>query len=253
MKIKAAIVDDEALGRERLRQLLGRESDIEITGEYASGPDAVAGLRRAMPDLLFLDVQMPEMSGFEVLQALGREPLPVVIFVTAHDTHAVAAFEARALDYLLKPVKPSRFKQAMAQARERVAARDTGELSRRMLALLEARTGTPNRLSRLAVKANDRTIFVRVAEVDWIEHAGNYAILHCGKETHLLRETMSALEASLPPDQFVRVSRSLMVNIDCIKELQPMARGEYTALLRDGHRLSVTRGIREIEMRLKFA
>jgi two-component system, LytTR family, response regulator len=252
MKIKVSIVDDEALGRERLRQLLSRESDMEIVGDYSSGSAAVAGIKDAMPDLLLLDVQMPEMNGFEVLQSLG-ELLPVVIFVTAHDNHAVAAFEARALDYVLKPVKPSRFKQALAQARERIASRDTGEISRRMLALLEGRTGAPGHLNRFAVRTNDRIIFVRVSEVDWIEHAGNYAVLHCGKQAHLLRETMSALEASLPPEQFVRVSRSSIVNIDCIRELQPMARGEYTALLRDGHRLSVTRGIRELETRLKFA
>ena len=253
MKIKTAIVDDETLGRERLRLLLAREADIEITGEFASGPEAVAGLSHAMPDLLFLDVQMPEMNGFEVLRSLGRENLPVVIFVTAYETHAVAAFEARALDYLLKPVKPSRFKQAIEQACERVATRRSGDISRRLLNLLDGRPPEPARLTRFSVKGNDRTIFIRAADVDFIEAAGNYVILHCGKETHILRETMSALEAQLSPDQFIRVSRASIVNIDRLKELQPMAQGEYTAMLRDGKRLTVTRGIRELEKRLKFA
>lgn len=263
MRLRAVIADDEPLGRSRLRSLLAKEPDVDVVAECADGDAAVAAVREHRPDALFLDVQMPGRDGFGVLEALAGDPMPQVIFVTAYDQHALRAFEARALDYLLKPFKQARFQETLARVRERLAARPRpdADLAQRLQALLaEARPATPAPtpppaahpvLHRLAVKVNERTLFVRVPDIDYLESAGNYVVLHCGKDHHVIRETMATLEGQLPPD-FLRISRSLIVNLDRVRELQAMAAGEHVVLLRDGRKLPMTRGLREVEERLRF-
>ena len=251
MKLRVLIVDDEPLARERLRRLLGGEPDVEIVEEAGDGPAAVAAVERHTPDLLLLDVQMPGMDGFEVLRALDPKRLPAVVFVTAYDQHAVRAFEARALDYLLKPTSRDRLREALARARERLGS-SSQALPQALLDLLADREAAAPRLRRIAVRTGERVIFVPTDALDWIEAAGNYVILHTGKETHILRETLSALEAQLPGDAFLRVSRSAIVHLRRVKELQSVAAGEHVAILADGQRLPVTRSIREVEERLRF-
>jgi two-component system LytT family response regulator len=251
MKLKAIIVDDEPLARERIRTLLTAEPDFEVVAECASGPEAVTAVRQQSPDLLFLDVQMPEMDGFEVLRALGA-PLPVVIFVTAFDEHAVRAFEAQALDYLLKPFKPARFRGTLARVREQLSRRQPDEITRQLMGLLESRGGKTNHLSRIAVRDRDRVRFVKTADIDWLEASGNYVILHAGRENHVVRETLTALEAQLSPREFVRLSRSAIVNLDRIQHVEPTFNDEHIVVLTDGARLPLTRGVRELQERLKF-
>lgn len=253
MKIRALIVDDEPLACERIRSMLRDEADVEIVGESGDGPSAVAAIKKLSPDLLFLDVQMPGMDGFEVLRAVGRDRMPVVIFVTAYDQHAVKAFEAHALDYLLKPFKPARFKVTVQRAREHLADRQAGAVSKSLAALLaQAATGR-ELISRVAVKTGERTIFVKVERIDYVESAGNYVVLHVGKENHVVRETLSAMEGKLDPKKFIRISRSTLVNADQIKELQPLFKGEHAVVLHNGKQLTMTRGVRELQEALKFA
>lgn len=251
--MKVIIVDDEPLARERIRTLLATEPDVELLAECGSGAEAVEAVRRAPPDVLFLDVQMPEMDGFQVLRALGA-PLPLVIFATAFDEHAVRAFEAQALDYLLKPFKPARFRAALARARDQLARRQPDEITRQLVALLEARGGGgPPHVTRIAVRDRDRVQFVRTADLDWLEASGNYVILHVGRETHVLRETLSALEAQLAPREFLRLSRSAIVNLDRVRHIEPAFNDEHVVVLADGTRLTLTRGLRELQERLKFS
>lgn len=252
MKIRVLIVDDEPLARDRVRSLLLKESDVEIVGECGDGPAAVEAIQALRPDLVFLDIQMPGADGFEVLRRLGPGPLPLVVFVTAFDQHAVRAFEARALDYLLKPFKQSRFRETLQRVRERRAAGTGDDLSARLAGFLAARApGTP-RLSRLMVRNGERTVLVPTADIDSVEAAGNYAVVHVGRTTHIVRETMSALEEQLPAG-FLRISRSAIVNLDRVRELQAMAAGEHVVVLTDGRTLPMTRGLREVEERLKYS
>ncbi len=251
MTIRVLIVDDEPLARERLRSLLDTEKDVELLGECANGLEAVKALTRQPVDLVFLDVQMPGMDGFEVLRALEPHRLPLVIFVTAYDQHALKAFEVHALDYLLKPFKQSRFREALAHAREALAGRKVGAVSQDLLALLaQAR---PERLVRIPVRTGERVQFVKAAQVEYIEAAGNYVVLHTARENHVLRETLSALEDKLDPKQFLRISRSAIVNVEQVKELQPLFKGEHAVLLHNGKQLPMTRGLREVQDLLKFS
>jgi two-component system LytT family response regulator len=252
MKIRALIVDDEPLARQRVRLLLSEEADVEILGESEDGIEAVAQIEAGKPDLLFLDVQMPEMDGFELLRRIPQELLPVVIFTTAYDEHALQAFDAHALDYLLKPFKPERFKQAVQRARELIANKQAGAAARGLLELLGERPAPASQLTRLAVKTPGKVIFVSLEDVDTIEAAGKYAVVHVGKENHILRETMTSLESNLPPQRFLRISRSVIVNIDRIQELQPMFKGENVILLKNGKRYPTSRSLREIQQRLAF-
>jgi two-component system LytT family response regulator len=254
MKIRALIVDDEPLARQRVRLLLAEEPDVEILGECADGPSAVTQIIDAKPDLLFLDVQMPEMNGFAVLERLPADAMPIVIFTTAYDKHALQAFDAHALDYLLKPFKPQRFKEAVQRARDQLSNRHAGAAARGILDLLGERhpsASASSPLKRLAVKTADSIIFVPVENIDAIEAAGKYAVLHVGKENHVLRETMTALEANLPADLFLRVSRSIIVNMDRVQQLQPMFKGENVIILKSGQRYPTTRSIREIQQKLE--
>lgn len=259
MKIRALIVDDEPLARQRIRLLAHDEPDLELIGECASGKDALATIEHNPPNLLFLDVQMPEMDGFEVVEKLPRERLPVVVFTTAYDKHAVRAFEAHALDYLLKPFKPERFKAAMVRVREHLANQQASSAARGLLDLLAARqnlpaaTTTASFLTRLTIKTDDRLVVIKTADIDSIESAGNYVAVNIGRESHILRETLSALETQLDPEQFLRVSRSTIVNLDRVKELQPMFKGEHIIVLLNGKHLAMTRGLREVEQALKFS
>ena len=252
MKIQALIVDDEPLARQRVRLLLSEEADVEILGESEDGIEAVAKIEASKPDLLFLDVQMPEMDGFELLRRVPQDLLPVVIFTTAYDEHALQAFDAHALDYLLKPFKPERFKQAVQRARELIANKQAGAAARGLLELLGERSAPASQMTRLAVKTPGKVIFVSLEDVDTIEAAGKYAVVHVGKENHILRETMTSLESNLPPQRFLRISRSVIVNIDRIQELQPMFKGENVILLKNGKRYPTSRSLREIQQRLAF-
>ena len=245
MKIRTLIVDDEPLARERLRKLLEQERDIEVVGEAASGPEAVAAIKRESPDLVFLDVQMPELDGFGVLAKLDSEHRPAVIFVTAHDKFALQAFEVHAIDYLLKPFDRERFQTSLRRALTQIKRQSSGELSQRLSALLSDLKGPPKHLERLAIKSTGRVLFLKTDDIDWIEAADNYVSLHVGNESHLHRETMSALEDQLAPEKFLRISRSTIVNVDRIKELHPLFHGEYAVVLRNGARLTLSRSYRE--------
>jgi two-component system, LytTR family, response regulator len=251
--IRALIVDDEPLARERIRALLANEPDIAVTGECINGAQAVAAIRDTKPDLVFLDVQMPGMGGFDVIRDLPKEQMPLVIFVTAYDQHALKAFEVHALDYLLKPFKQARFKETLQHAREALASRQAAENSQKLLALINRSQPAPEHLARIPVRNGDRVVFVKTDQVDYIESAGNYVVLHAGKENHVVRETLTALEEKLDPKQFLRISRSTLVNADRIKELQPLFKGEHAVLLHNGKQLTMTRGIREVQERLKFS
>lgn len=244
-KIRALICDDEPLARERIRRYLGSEPDIETVGECANGQQAVEALARLAPDLMFLDIQMPEMDGFGVLKAMGPQKIPVVIFVTAYDKYALRAFEVHALDYLLKPFNRDRFRKALGRARAQLEHDNHGQLDQRLLTLLEDLKTDHKYLDRLVVRSVGRVFFLKTDEIDWIEAAGNYVRLHVGREGHLLRETMSHLEAKLNPDKFLRIHRSTLVNIDRIKELQPLFSGDYTVTLRDGRQLTLSRSYRD--------
>ncbi|HEU4388532.1 MAG TPA: LytTR family DNA-binding domain-containing protein [Blastocatellia bacterium] len=239
--IRALIVDDEPLGREVIREMLSGDPEVEVVAECASGPEAIEAVRCHDADLLFLDVQMPEMSGFQVLEALGPERAPLVIFVTAYDQYAVRAFEVYALDYVLKPFDHERLERALRRAKEQIRKERDSNLSQRIVALLEDVKSRPKYLERLVVKTGGRVFFLKTEEVDWIEAEDNYVRMHTGKESHLFRETIRGLEAQLDPGRFVRIHRSALVNIDRVKELQPWFHGEYRVILKDGTELTLSR------------
>jgi two-component system LytT family response regulator len=245
MPLRVLIADDEPLGRQRLRALLEGEADLEVVGECTDGPSAVAALRQLRPDLLFLDVRMPELDGFGVLEAMGDERPPGVIFVTAYDKYALRAFEVHALDYLLKPFDRERFQKTLERARAQLALAQAPEVHEHLRALLEDARPGKKYLDRVVIKSTTRVFFLRTEEIDWIEAAGNYLKLHVGPEAHLLRETMNSLEARLDPEKFLRIHRSTIVNIERIQELQPWFHGDYVVLLRDGTKLTLSRGYRQ--------
>jgi len=245
VKVKTLIVDDEPLARERLRNLLSSEPEIELIGECGDGKEALAAIRTQSPDLLFLDVQMPELDGFGVIAALQGERMPAVVFVTAHDKFALKAFEVHAVDYLLKPFDRERFQKALGRALNQIKREQTEGLSQRLSNLLADLRPEPKSPDRLPIKADGRVLFLKIDQLDWIEAADNYVHLHAGKESHMIRETMSAIEARLPPTKFLRISRSVIVNVEHVKELQPMFHGEYTVILHNGTRLTLSRSYRE--------
>jgi two-component system, LytTR family, response regulator len=244
-KIRTLVVDDEPLARERLTSLLGLENDIEVIGQCKDGEHAAHAITEQTPDLVFLDVQMPGLNGFEVIEAVGTDKMPLVIFVTAYDQHALKAFQVRALDYLLKPFDRERFQEALQRARTQIQRAETGDLGRRLLALVKDLRRDQPKTDRLVVKSGGRLFFLRTDEIDWIEAAGNYVRLHVGNTSHLLRETMNAIESRLDPEKFFRIHRSRIVNMERIQEMQPWLNGEYAVLLRTGTRLTLSRGYRE--------
>jgi two-component system, LytTR family, response regulator len=220
-RTRVLIADDEPLARERLRTLLAGEDWVELVAECPDGTHAIEAIPRMRPDLVFLDVQMPGATGFEVIDRVGAAQMPLVVFVTAFDRYALRAFDVHALDYLLKPFDRERFKQALLRARQQLERRSNGELERRLLELVQDLKPSAHRLERFVIKAGGRVFFVRAEEIDWIEAAGNYVKLHVGNDAHLFRETMNSLEAQLDSDVFFRIHRSHIVNIERVKELQP--------------------------------
>ena len=252
MTIRALIVDDEELARGRLRKLLAEAADLEIVGECGNGRDAITFIREHRPDLAFLDVQMPEVSGFDVLRALPEELWPAVVFVTAHNQHAIEAFEVRALDYLLKPFTQARLLAAVERVREHLETQNLAAANQRLAEWLNFTKPEPAHLSRLAVKTGSQTLFIRVEDVDYIESAGNYAVVHTHAERHIIRETLTSLEANLPRRLFLRISRSVLVNLERIKGLQSTPRGECLVFLQDNRQLVMTRGVKEIQERLQY-
>ncbi|HSK73863.1 MAG TPA: LytTR family DNA-binding domain-containing protein [Pyrinomonadaceae bacterium] len=245
MKIRTLVVDDEPLARERIRRMLHEENDIEIVGECIGGMEAVETIENLHPDLVFLDIQMPQMNGFEVLQLTELTKLPIIIFVTAFDQYALKAFEFHALDYLLKPFSKDRLRSALDRVREQLKGNSNGDFDERIAALLSDLKKENKVLDRLLLKSSGRIYFVKAEEIDWIESAGNYAKLHVGRETHLLRETMSGLEETLDPEKFLRIHRSCIVNIDRVKELHPLFSGDYLVILQDKQELTLSRNYRD--------
>jgi two-component system LytT family response regulator len=243
--IRAVIVDDEPLGRTVIREMLRRDPDFAVVGECASGHDAVTIINGERPDLVFLDVQMPEVDGFQVLSTLDRERLPLVIFVTAYDQYAVNAFEVHAVDYLLKPFDRERFGKALQRAKAQLQRERTDDVNQRILALLEEQRTKPKHLERLVIKNNGRVFFLKTEEIDWISAEGNYVSLHVKKESYLLRETISGLEAQLDPQRFARIHRSQIVNLERIRELRHWSHGEYQVILHNGTELMLSRSYRE--------
>jgi two-component system LytT family response regulator len=243
--IQTLIVDDEPLARERLRDLLQTHPEIEIIGECANGNDAVRVIKEQAPDLVFLDVEMPGMDGFGVIDSLEPSAIPAIIFVTAYDQYAVRAFEVYAVDYLLKPFDQERFEKALERAKKELTGSESASISRRILDALEEIKNRPHHLERLVIKMNGHVFFIKVEEIDWLEAEGNYVRLHAGKESYLLRDTITSLEKQLDPKVFVRVHRSAIVNIDRIKELQPWFHGEYRIVLREGVELTLSRNYKD--------
>lgn len=250
--LRVVVADDEPLARRRMRSLLARDGGVEVVAECASGPEAVEAVGAHRPDVLFLDVQMPGMTGVQVMETLGARAVPAVVFVTAYDEHAVRAFEHHALDYLLKPVDDARFERTLARVRERLAERRASSLSDHLLRLLAEREAAPppaaeppRHLSRIVLKSTGKIQFLEVAEVDWVEADGDYLKLHTARGTHLLRSTMAELERQLDPAEFVRIHRSTLVRLARVKELQPYFHGEYVVILHDGTRLKLSRSYRE--------
>ena len=244
MTIRAAIVDDEPLARRRIRNLLTQVRDVEVIAECANGREAIESLEESPPDLLFLDIQMPEIDGFDVLQAIGVGRVPVVIFVTAYDQFALRAFEAHALDYLLKPFDDERFEAALQRARARIRQQQGRDLDRRLHALLEEVRGDRDYLRRLVVPTGDRSIFIRTDQIDWIEAERNYIRLHVGGRAYLLRENLSRIESALNPTTFCRIHRSTIVNVDRIQAVESLFHGEYLLVLHDGTKLTSGRSYR---------
>ena len=232
--IRAIVVDDEPLARERLRHWLSREPNIVLVGECSQGNEAVEVLRRERPDLVFLDVQMPGLSGVQVLEALGDSAPPAVVFVTAHEQFAVEAFEVQAVDYLLKPVSRERFKTALDRVSKRLA-----------LSRSEASPPAVKLPDRLPVKHNGRIVFVPLADIDWIGSADNYVELHVGSQTFLMRETMYAISQRLPSERFVRVSRTAIVQVARVRQLEPLFHGEYCIELQSGAKVTLSRSHRD--------
>jgi two-component system LytT family response regulator len=243
--IRAVIVDDEPLAREGVRLLLQRDPDIEVIDESGDGADAVEVIRRHRPDLVFLDVQIPEMNGFEVLSALGPEEMPAVIFITAHDRYALQAFEVNALDYLLKPYDDERFMEAVRRAKEHLRMERVSNLSQKLISLLEVYGDRSAFISRLAVRSAGRVVFVTVGEIDWIEAADYYVQLHVGSESYLHRQTMTSLERQLDPDRFIRIHRSAIVNASRIRELRHQGKRDLVVVLESGIELKVARSSRD--------
>lgn len=245
MKIQALIADDEPLARERVRELLASEQDVEILAECSDGREAVEAIQKYTPDLVFLDIEMPELDGFQVLKSVRAERVPAVIFITAYDRYAIKAFEEHAVDYLLKPFDRARFVAALNRARTRLEQNGNGKLGQRLAALLQQVDSQPKLIDRLAIKSRGRVVFLRTEEIEWIEAAGNYVEVHAGKDCHLIRDTLNNFEEKLDARKFMRIHRSCMVNLEFIKELQPGVAGEYVVVMRDGRQLTLSRGYRD--------
>src|ERR1700721_1018440 len=249
--IHVLVADDETPARQRLIDLLAKDAQVEAIAEAADGEAAVEAIEKKRPDLVFLDVQMPELDGLGVIDAIGAAEMPLTVFVTAYDQHAIKAFEANALDYLLKPFSDERLETALSRAKARHDERSMREFGRNVLRMMSRGPASGRSLDRLVVKSGGTTRFLRVADIDWIEGAGVYVNLHVGGKELLHRAALNELAGCLDPVRFVRVHRSAIVNIDSIVELQPISHGEFEIVLKDGHRSRVSRTYRiQLEKRL---
>ena len=244
-QIRTLIVDDEPLARRRLRALLADEPEIEIIGDAANGTEAVRAIATERPDLVFLDIQMPGLDGFEVLRATATIHQPFVVFITAHDEHAIRAFEVQAVDYLLKPVVETRFRESVRRAINRLRVTPRKELAHEIAQLLERVALAPMRNGRIPIKRDGRVNFVRVDDIDWVEADGDVLRLHAGRDSHTVRETMAQIEAKLPAPPFLRIHRSLIVNVERVREVQPWFKGDYVLILHDGTKLRSGRSYRD--------
>lgn len=242
--LRTIIADDEGLARKKLRLLLSAESGVNVIAECQDGKETVAAVQTQRPDLLFLDVQMPDLDGFQVLGRIAQDQLPIVIFTTAFDHYAIRAFEAHALDYLLKPFNQERLHRAVERAKSEALKSHEEGVKARILDLWTSTRKESDRLQRLVFKTAGRVVFLDLNEIDWIEAAANYVKIHAGKDSYLLREGIGQMSAKLDPERFVRIHRSLIVNVNRIRELQPCDNGEYIAVLRNGKELSCSRGCR---------
>lgn len=246
-KIKTLIVDDEALARRRIKKLLTTRSGIEITAECNNGRDAIAAIEQLQPDLVFLDIQMPEIGGFEVIERLDVKNLPVVVFVTAHDSYAVKAFDVNAVDYILKPFDDERFYHALDRACAMIEQKETGAWAKRVFNMLSGMQTSPasNYLDRIVIKSSGRIHFASTDTIDWIEASGKYLDIHAGKDVHRIREAMNDLEAKLDPKKFLRIHRSYIIHIGRIREMQTWHKGEYVVILNNDTKLVTGRGYRD--------
>lgn len=245
--IRVAIVDDEDLSRRKISRMLKEDQEVQIVGELAGGEAAIKSLRETKPELLFLDIKMPQMDGFAFLRELAGSITPIVIFVTAFDQHAVQAFQVHALDYLLKPFDRGRFQDALRRAKEQVRQRRNGSINQKLLELLSSSNhplSTPSR-ERIMVKSAGRISFLRTEEIDWIEAQGDYVRLWAQGRKFLIREKIGDMEQQFSGDRFIRIHRSTIVNVERIKEMQPLFYGEYAVILNDGTRLTLSRSFRE--------
>jgi two-component system LytT family response regulator len=239
--VRALIVDDERPARHRVRRLLTLDPDLDVIGECATGDEAIEALQTARPDLLFIDIQMPGSDGFAVLRTIPQEDMPVVVFVTAYDSYALRAFEAQAFDYLLKPFDRKRFTEVLKRAKQQVELKRQGAVNTRLLTLLEGIDQKRFESDRIAIRSGGSVTLLRTASIDWVEAADNYVNVHCGGETHIVRETMQSFEQRLDPARFVRIHRSTIVNLDRVTQIQPWLRGDYQVVLQDGSKLALSR------------
>jgi two-component system LytT family response regulator len=246
--MKVVVVDDEPLARDGIRMLLERDHEVTVAGE-ATGTDAAALIARTRPDILFLDIQMPEVDGFALLEQIGAEAVPAIVFVTAFDRYALKAFEVHALDYLLKPFDDTRFAKALGHAKERVRAQKRGEVDARISELLAERAGA---VQRFLIPVREKTLVVNASDIDWIEAADYYVSLHVAGASHLLRRTMDEIEKQLDPRQFFRVHRSAIVNIDRVREIHPLFRGDCALVLSNGQKVKLSRS-RRADFEARFA
>lgn len=250
MIMRVVIVDDEELARRGIRTRLERRGDVDIVAECGNAREAIEAIRRVAPDVVFLDVQMPGKTGFEVIESVGWDVFPHVIFVTAHDRYAIRAFEVNALDYLLKPIDDERFDVALQRARESLTRDRHSDLGRRLISVLSQLpagvndTRQKDRSDRIVVRSGGRVVFVKTAEIDWVEAAGDYVTLHVGKKAWLLRETISKMERELDASGFTRIQRSTIVNLERVGEMRALDNGEYRVFLRDGTELKLSRNYR---------
>ncbi|HYZ83906.1 MAG TPA: LytTR family DNA-binding domain-containing protein [Bryobacteraceae bacterium] len=243
-RIRTAVADDERHARQRLLGMLAQEPDFDIVGECSNGRQVLELLQNQKTDLLFLDIEMPGASGFEVIEQLSHEKMPLVVFVTAYGHHAVRAFEVSALDYLLKPFDRTRLQRTLEKAKVQLSRSREGDQQQRILQLLENLKGKPVR-DRFSLRSGERIFFVRADDVDWIEAQHNHVVLHVGKDNHMLREKIGNLETELDRTRFRRIHRSIIVNIDRIQEIHSWFRGDYIAVLGDGQKLTISRTYRD--------
>ena len=243
--LRVLVVDDEAPARTRLKSFLREDPEVELVGECGNGEQAVEWILRERPDVVFLDIRMPRLGGFGVFERVPAEAMPLVVFTTAFSEYAVRAFEVHAVDYLLKPFDRERFRQTLARVRQVRGAADPDALRTAVQQVLEAVREGAGRSERLAVKVDGRLVFLRAEEIDWVEAEGNYVKIHAGPAVHLVRETMAWCEQQLPPGRFLRISRSAIVNVDRVREVQPLFSGDQLVLMRDGMKLTLSRTHRE--------